>query len=221
MNWAFRLDQRITRCWTSEYLVSLLPYTIFSLFHALTFTHTTLMPQFLPQGPPATPNGLPTPHPLAKGEMYVHHDVMPLWYSTDTFQPTMTPPWGSWLTRKLSSCFASSWEQYCCRTHCWCPSFTSISFVYNTTSQCSQRQGWVGISSKKTVYSENSSTVHNVLLFVWVGGWTGLNTHIGHKHTRFSLSLSHMHCRAICLTFQYPTSHEGTRLRHTISIDLL
>ncbi|THH08686.1 hypothetical protein EW146_g8914 [Bondarzewia mesenterica] len=53
--------------WSSKPVaLSLLPYTIFSLFHALTFTRTTLMPQILPQGAPATPNGPPTPHPLAK-----------------------------------------------------------------------------------------------------------------------------------------------------------
>ncbi|KAI0271541.1 hypothetical protein BC834DRAFT_1039012 [Gloeopeniophorella convolvens] len=46
--------------------LSLLPYAIFSLFHALTFTRTTLMPQFLPPGPPATAGGAPTPHPVAK-----------------------------------------------------------------------------------------------------------------------------------------------------------
>jgi len=46
--------------------LALVPYAIFSLFHALTFTRTTLMPQFLPQGPPATANGPPTPHPVAK-----------------------------------------------------------------------------------------------------------------------------------------------------------
>ncbi|KAF7306727.1 hypothetical protein MIND_00464400 [Mycena indigotica] len=46
--------------------IALLPYAIFSLFHALTFTRTTLMPQFLPPGPPATAGGPPTPHPLAK-----------------------------------------------------------------------------------------------------------------------------------------------------------
>jgi hypothetical protein len=53
--------------WTSKPIaVALLPYAIFSLFHALTFTRTTLMPQFLPPGPPATQGGAPTPHPLAK-----------------------------------------------------------------------------------------------------------------------------------------------------------
>lgn len=46
--------------------VTLLPYMIFSLFHALTFTRTTLFPQFLPAGPPATAGGAPGPHPLAK-----------------------------------------------------------------------------------------------------------------------------------------------------------
>ncbi|OCH96580.1 hypothetical protein OBBRIDRAFT_787144 [Obba rivulosa] len=46
--------------------LALLPYAIFSLFHALTFTRTTLMPQFLPQGPPATPGGPAIPHPLQK-----------------------------------------------------------------------------------------------------------------------------------------------------------
>ncbi|KAH8100535.1 hypothetical protein BXZ70DRAFT_1008033 [Cristinia sonorae] len=46
--------------------IALLPYAIFSLFHALTFSRTTLMPQFLPPGPPATAGGPPTPHPLAK-----------------------------------------------------------------------------------------------------------------------------------------------------------
>jgi len=53
--------------WTSKPIaIALLPYTVFSLFHALTFTRTTLMPQFLPQGPPATSGGAPQPHPLAK-----------------------------------------------------------------------------------------------------------------------------------------------------------
>ena len=47
-------------------IVALLPYAIFSLFHALTFTRTTLMPQFLPPGPPAQQGAAPTPHPLAK-----------------------------------------------------------------------------------------------------------------------------------------------------------
>lgn len=47
-------------------LVAILPYMIFSLFHALTFTRTTLMSQFLPPGPPATAGGPPQPHPLAK-----------------------------------------------------------------------------------------------------------------------------------------------------------
>lgn len=46
--------------------VTLLPYAIFSLFHALTFTRTTLMPQFLPPGPPTTSGGAPQPHPLSK-----------------------------------------------------------------------------------------------------------------------------------------------------------
>jgi len=53
--------------WSSKPVtVTLLPYAIFSLFHALTFTRTTLMPQFLPPGPPATANGAPQPHPIAK-----------------------------------------------------------------------------------------------------------------------------------------------------------
>lgn len=39
---------------------------IFSLFHALTFTRTTLIPQFMPPSPPATAGGAPGPHPLAK-----------------------------------------------------------------------------------------------------------------------------------------------------------
>jgi len=53
--------------WTSKPItIALLPYAIFSLFHALTFTRTTLMPQFLAQGPPATAGGPPTPHKLAK-----------------------------------------------------------------------------------------------------------------------------------------------------------
>ena len=47
-------------------IVALLPYTIFSLFHALTFTRTSLMPQILPHGPPLTAGGPPQPHPLAK-----------------------------------------------------------------------------------------------------------------------------------------------------------
>ncbi|KAF7320241.1 hypothetical protein MKEN_00808600 [Mycena kentingensis (nom. inval.)] len=53
--------------WSSRPIaIALLPYAIFSLFHALTFTRTTLMPQILPPGPPATAGGPPTPHPLAK-----------------------------------------------------------------------------------------------------------------------------------------------------------
>ena len=47
-------------------LVALVPYTIFSLFHALTFTRTTVIPQFLPPGPPATAGGPPQAHPVAK-----------------------------------------------------------------------------------------------------------------------------------------------------------
>lgn len=46
--------------------ITLLPYMIFSLFHALTFTRTTLLPRFLPPGPPSTANGAPGPHPYAK-----------------------------------------------------------------------------------------------------------------------------------------------------------
>ncbi|THH26658.1 hypothetical protein EUX98_g7535 [Antrodiella citrinella] len=53
--------------WSSKPIaIALLPYAIFSLFHALTFARTTLMPQFLPPGPPATAGGQPTPHPFAK-----------------------------------------------------------------------------------------------------------------------------------------------------------
>ncbi|CCM02188.1 uncharacterized protein FIBRA_04267 [Fibroporia radiculosa] len=53
--------------WTSKPItLALVPFAIFSLFHALTFTRTTLMSQFLPPGPPATAGGPPTPHPLAK-----------------------------------------------------------------------------------------------------------------------------------------------------------
>lgn len=53
--------------WSSKpVLFSLLPFMIFSLFHVLTFTRTGLMTQFLPPGPPATPGGPPTPHPVAK-----------------------------------------------------------------------------------------------------------------------------------------------------------
>lgn len=45
--------------------VALIPYFIFSLFHALTFTRTTLMPRFLPA--PVAPAGSPSQaHPLAK-----------------------------------------------------------------------------------------------------------------------------------------------------------
>ncbi|EKM60872.1 uncharacterized protein PHACADRAFT_247077 [Phanerochaete carnosa HHB-10118-sp] len=53
--------------WTSKPIAfSLLPFAIFSLFHALTFTRTTLMPQILASGPPTSAGGAPTPHPLAK-----------------------------------------------------------------------------------------------------------------------------------------------------------
>lgn len=47
-------------------LVALLPYTIFSLFHALTFTRTTIIPHILPPGPPAAAGGPPQAHPVAK-----------------------------------------------------------------------------------------------------------------------------------------------------------
>jgi len=67
------LDENVQYCllaffwWTQRPIaITLVPFAIFSLFHALTFTRTTLMPRFLPQGPPATANGPPTPHPLAK-----------------------------------------------------------------------------------------------------------------------------------------------------------
>ncbi|KAL6304212.1 hypothetical protein BKA93DRAFT_784378 [Sparassis latifolia] len=53
--------------WSSKPVaVALIPYAIFSLFHALTFTRTTLMPQLLASGPPATAGGPPTPPALAK-----------------------------------------------------------------------------------------------------------------------------------------------------------
>jgi transmembrane protein 33 len=39
---------------------------IFSLFHALTFARTTLLPHFFPPGPPTTEGGPPQPHPIAK-----------------------------------------------------------------------------------------------------------------------------------------------------------
>jgi len=46
--------------------VALVPFAIFSLFHTLTFVRTTLLPHFLPNGPPTTAGGAPQPHPLAK-----------------------------------------------------------------------------------------------------------------------------------------------------------
>ncbi|TRM61407.1 hypothetical protein BD626DRAFT_459594 [Schizophyllum amplum] len=46
--------------------LALVPYIIFSTFHALTFTRTTILPRVLPPGPPATQGGAPTPHPLAR-----------------------------------------------------------------------------------------------------------------------------------------------------------
>ncbi|KAH7883887.1 hypothetical protein F5I97DRAFT_1896518 [Phlebopus sp. FC_14] len=53
--------------WTSKPVtIALLPYFIFSLFHTLTFTRTTVMPHFLPPGPPATAGGPPQQHPLSK-----------------------------------------------------------------------------------------------------------------------------------------------------------
>lgn len=53
--------------WSSKpILFALFPFMIFSLFHVLTFVRTGLMSQFLPPGPPATPGGPPTPHPIAK-----------------------------------------------------------------------------------------------------------------------------------------------------------
>jgi len=53
--------------WTSRPVaISLIPFIIFSLFHALTFTRTTIMPQLLPPTPPTTAGGAPTPHPLSR-----------------------------------------------------------------------------------------------------------------------------------------------------------
>ncbi|KAG8220086.1 P-loop containing nucleoside triphosphate hydrolase protein [Butyriboletus roseoflavus] len=53
--------------WSSKPVaLALMPYFVFSLFHALTFTRTALMSQYLPPGPPATAGGPPQPHPLAK-----------------------------------------------------------------------------------------------------------------------------------------------------------
>jgi len=53
--------------WSSKPVtITLVPYMIFSLFHALTFTRTTLMVQFLQPSPPATAGGAPQPPPLAK-----------------------------------------------------------------------------------------------------------------------------------------------------------
>jgi len=53
--------------WTSNPIaIALIPYLIFSLFHALTFARTTLMPQLLHPSPPATAGGPPQPHPLVK-----------------------------------------------------------------------------------------------------------------------------------------------------------
>lgn len=53
--------------WSSKPIaITLLPYIIFSVFHALTFTRTTLMPQFLPPGPPAAAGGPPQPHPVSR-----------------------------------------------------------------------------------------------------------------------------------------------------------
>jgi len=46
--------------------LAMVPYTIFSLFHALTFARTTLLPQILPPGPSTTGGASPQPHPLAK-----------------------------------------------------------------------------------------------------------------------------------------------------------
>ncbi|KAF8139954.1 hypothetical protein EV363DRAFT_1579403 [Boletus edulis] len=53
--------------WSSKPVAfALMPYFVFSLFHALTFARTTLMAHYLPSGPPATAGGPPQPHPLAK-----------------------------------------------------------------------------------------------------------------------------------------------------------
>ncbi|KIY51345.1 hypothetical protein FISHEDRAFT_70982 [Fistulina hepatica ATCC 64428] len=53
--------------WTSKpVMIALIPYMIFSVFHALSFTRTTILPQVLAQGPPATAGGPPTPHPLQR-----------------------------------------------------------------------------------------------------------------------------------------------------------
>lgn len=45
--------------------VSLLPFTIFSLFHTLTFVRTTIIPQIFQTKPPAAGQQA-QPHPIAK-----------------------------------------------------------------------------------------------------------------------------------------------------------
>src|SRR5258708_495706 len=47
------------------YLVALVPYVVFSLFHTLTFVRTNLLPLAFPPRQPATPttNGSPSPAP--------------------------------------------------------------------------------------------------------------------------------------------------------------
>jgi hypothetical protein len=72
-----------------------MPYFVFSLFHALTFTRTTLMPRFLPPGPPAAAGGPPQPHHLAKRlQLWVkgmsYNLLIPLPLNVYILQPTMT-----------------------------------------------------------------------------------------------------------------------------------
>lgn len=61
--------------------VALVPYTIFSLFHALTFTRTTILPQILPPVPATTGNGAPQPHPFAK--------QLQIWVKSEQFDGRM------------------------------------------------------------------------------------------------------------------------------------
>jgi transmembrane protein 33 len=48
------------------FLVSLIPFATFSLFHALTFLRSNILPQFFPPTPPAAAGQPAIQHPVLK-----------------------------------------------------------------------------------------------------------------------------------------------------------
>ena len=128
----------ITKSDTYDWIMStvtLIPYMIFSLFHALTFTRTTLMTQFLKPAPPATAGGPPQPPQLAKklhawvkGRCSIITAYLRL--TLPFFPQRITiPQWNLSQSWNSSSSFASCSELLRSRTRSCHPSSMRISYV--------------------------------------------------------------------------------------------